>query len=150
MSPVEVNLNDCKEKEIDQTTENTATISNSRTEFLKRHLQFNKEFILEYGKQIYPCVAFILALCIVHYIVTLLYKDYCIITPYSFYNIVFSVSPMCSYLLDIINICNGSLTKLWYIFGGYIIIKLTTVFGKLNVFSNYSRRPEMREELSVH
>ena len=75
------------------------------------------------------------------YVEEIFRRIYCVVNFSSFYNVVLSVSPLCSYLLDIITICNGSLTKMWYIFGGFVIIKITEVFGRINVFSNYSKKP---------
>lgn len=101
-----------------------------------------KSKVIEHGQTIFPYVSIVFILLIVHIISVNLYKDYCVINYYNFYNVVFSVSPMCSYLLDIINICNGSLNKMGYIFGGFIIMKITNIFSKFNVFSSYSKKPD--------
>lgn len=100
-----------------------------------------KNKLLDVAHQFAPYFGIATVLMIVHYLSVFFYKDYCVVNFSSFYNVVLSVSPLCSYLLDIITICNGSLTKMWYIFGGFVIIKITEVFGRINVFSNYSKKP---------
>jgi hypothetical protein len=89
----------------------------------------------------YPYIGVVFALLFIHYISVFLYKDYCVITYYNLYNFPLSVSPLCSYLLDVITICNGTINKMSYIFAGFIIFKITGIFSKFNVFSKYSKRP---------
>jgi len=83
------------------------------------------------GNKLYPYVIIVISLLIFHYLSTLVYYKYCVITYYNFYNIVFSVSPLCSYSLDIITLCQNTFIKIWYIFGGFIIIKITELFGRI-------------------
>lgn len=131
--------------------ETNKIVENTEPNWLEKCSQNrHSQRIFDFGKEVCPYIGFVMGLLIVHYFVVVMYCNYCVVTYYNLYNVVFSVSPMCSYLLDIINICNGSLTKMWYIVGGFIVIKLSTTFGKLNLFANYSRRPEIRDEKSVH
>jgi len=88
-----------------------------------------------------PYIGVIAMLLIVHYISVLLYKDYCVINFAGFYNIVLSVSPFCTYLLDIVTICNGSLNKVWYIFGSFVVMKITGVLNMFNIFSENQIKP---------
>jgi hypothetical protein len=98
--------------------------------------------LLGFGKEISPYVGIVFLLLIVHYLSTMTYCKYCVVTYHNYFNIVFSVSPLCSYLLDIITICHSSLNKMWYIVGGFVIMKISGIFSRINVFSNYSKKPE--------
>ena len=86
-------------------------------------------------------ISIVIALLLIHYITVYLYSSHCVINIYNYYNIIFSVSPMCSYLLQIITICTEFMNKIWYIIFGFLILNIGNLFNKFNVFSEYEKKP---------
>ena len=86
-------------------------------------------------------VGIVFLLVLVHSISTHLYHQYCVISYSNFYNLIFFSSPFCSYSLEIIQICHSSLTKMCYIFGGYLVLHITNLFHEFNIFAKYFKKP---------
>ena len=81
-------------------------------------------------------MSIMLLIVFIHYISVSLYYKNCIVT---FYNMFMPVSPVCHYLLEVINLCSSFLEKIVYFIGGYLILTITNVFGNIKDILTYEK-----------
>jgi len=113
-----------------------------------RNINYNviKYRFINCGKGSFPYLIMLLLLLFFHFTSVFIYSGYCVVNSYNFFNIAVSISPICSYLLDIITICHTTINKMWYIFGGFVIANITGLLNGFNVFSINSKEPNVISE----
>lgn len=77
----------------------------------------------------------------VHIVSTFCYNQYCTISFTNWSNLFMMMTPMCSYLLQIIVFCHNVITQLPFIIGGYIIVKMSSIFSIFSAFDQYKKKP---------